>query len=129
MKQSSRTIIQEGIEEYHYETVGRVEEEREMMREYDKYEEALYKKKFDIKSNLIKNFKSQNQNDICNKCFAKDCGLLDEIFGCGYIGKKLELDYGKENITYNIVDTPKGVWDEIFVPLTDQQINNFTAIL
>jgi hypothetical protein len=128
MKYKNIAVIQEGLSEHHYETVIRLEEEREMMREYDKYEKRLYKKKLELKKNTIHDYLAQNPHDICNKCFSKSCNLLDETFGCRYIGKKLELDYEKEEISYNIIDIPKGVWDEIFVPLTDQQINNFTTI-
>ncbi len=128
MKYKDRAVLLDGLNEHHYETVVRLEEERDMMREYDKYEEELYNKEFEIKKNIINDYMAQNSHDICNKCFSESCKLLDETFGCGYIGKKLELDYEKEEISYNIIDMPKGVWDEIFVPLTDQQINNFTAI-
>lgn len=128
MKYKDRAVLLDGLNEHHYETVVRLEEERDMMREYDKYEEELYNKKFEIKKNIIQNYITQNPNAICSKCFTKSCGLLDEVFGCGYLGKKLELDYEKEEISYNMIDIPKGVWGEIFVPLTDQQINNFIAI-
>ena len=129
-ERDAQIMIEEGLDEYWYEDIVRPQEEREMMKAYDKHLKKIGEKKYEIKKQIIQDYMKQDQHDICNRCFIGECRLMDEVFGCGYIGKKLKLedDLDEESIKYKIVDMPKGVWDEIFVPLTDEQINAMTAI-
>jgi hypothetical protein len=124
MKQEVRQMIKEELNEHYYETVIRpVEEQKTWNEGLDK----MYEERWNKQKKAVKNYLKENSPETCKKCYISACLLFDATFGCGYIGKKLKENF-EDREEYKIVDSPKGVWDEIFYPMTDEQINNIEAI-
>ncbi len=127
LERDAQTMIEEGLDERENE----IEEDRRVLRAFDDAMKDAYEKEWKIKKNVVQNYKTKNPHEICSRCYAKNCRLLDEVGGCGYIGKKLEKTYNKKGHrkSYKIIDAQKGVWEgEKFIALTDEQINNMGAI-
>ena len=125
MQLDRRTAIHGGLEEYHQMKLDGINEE-EMETNWAKAEEEYYQELEGRATAVF--YKLENHFPICDRCYISDCKLNDTTFGCGYIGKKVDRDFSQQGIGYKVIDIPKGVWDEVFVPLTDEQINGISII-
>jgi len=124
MKQKYSREVQKGLEE-HYALLN---EEFLLQKAIDERTEKELREQWREKVKTLELYFSENKFDVCNRCHKDLCLLMDTASGCGYIGRKLEANFDGEMLVYFVVETPKGVWDEGFVPLTDSQINQIGII-
>ena len=118
MKQKNRQIIERELKH-----IQEISEERRMFREA---EERAYEIEVQKQKRIAERYLRENSPEICKKCYGA-CHLSNFPYECSYIGKTIISDLGEEE-GYRIVDSPTGMWDKTFVPMTKEQINRFNLI-
>jgi len=125
-KLKDKQVIAEELEEYYYEKFGRAEEERENEKRYNTLMNKQYARKQKIIFQVVNDYMIKNPQDICNRCL-KECDLIKEfINSCGYVG--LKVKWNDDETEARIESFPKGIWDDGFTPLTDEDIKNIKSI-